>query len=158
MSGDAEIVTLNDLEQTLRSLSHGQDALNAVREFSAQLKRTEKRINTFNANRAIVCPPISPEDTRALGYKEEEDDFRVLQGDIVATESAYFLGERVTNWPKYAILNPSCDLVPERREFAALLRIGEIRRHDPEAKSNTEPSPPIQEDRFNVLTGFAHGP
>ena len=51
---------------------------------------------------------------------------------MVTTESAYFLGERVIQSPKYVVLNSSCDLVEKRREYAALLRIREVRRNEPE--------------------------
>ena len=58
----------------------------------------------------------------------------MLQGDVIRTEAAYFLGERVTGRPKYAILNSSCDLVPGRSSYAALLRILELRRDEEKAK------------------------
>ena len=58
----------------------------------------------------------------------------MLQGDVIRTECAYFLGERVTGRPKYAILNSSCDLVPGRSSYAALLRILELRRDEEKAK------------------------
>jgi hypothetical protein len=50
------------------------------------------------------------------------------------TETAYSLGERVTGLPKYVTLNSFCDLVSSRRQFAALLRIAELRRTHPDAK------------------------
>jgi len=51
---------------------------------------------------------------------------------VVSTESAYFLGERIINSPKYVLLSCSCDLVPDRRQYAALLRIKEIREGEPD--------------------------
>jgi len=79
-----------------------------------------------------VRSPISSETTKLLGFTEPDDDFTLLQGDIVSTESAYFLGERVVNSPKYVLLSCSCDLVPGRRDYAALLRIKEIREGEPD--------------------------
>ena len=74
-------------------------ALDAIQEFSEQLKSTTERLKVFNADRAIVRLPILPDETRALGFDQPEDDFRFLQGDVVVTESAYFLGERIIGLP-----------------------------------------------------------
>ena len=98
-----------------------------MKHFSAGLKTTRERLKVFNASGAVVRSPISPETTKSLGFTEPDDDFTFLQGDVVSTESAYFLGERVVNSPKYVLLSCSCDLVPGRRDYAALLRIKEIR-------------------------------
>jgi hypothetical protein len=125
--GAPSIVSLKELEQMLSSLSHSEDALNAVKNFSAGLKNSAERINVFNAAQAFVRLPISSGETQALGFDGPDDDFRLLQGDIVSTESGYCLGERITNSPKYIVLSSSCDLVPGRRNHAALLRIREIR-------------------------------
>lgn len=130
---DNEIRTLNELEEKLRFLSHNEDALNAVKAFSAGLQGTRERLRVFNASGAIVRSPISSEATRSLGFTEPDDDFTFLQGDVVSTESAYFLGERVVNSPKYVLLSCSCDLVPGRRDYAALLRIKEIREGESDA-------------------------
>src|ERR1017187_9593801 len=59
---------------------------------------------------------------------------RCCKGTRIRTEAAYFLGERVTGRPKYAIHNSSCDLVPGRSSYAALLRILELHRHEEKAK------------------------
>jgi hypothetical protein len=109
--------------------------LDAIKEFSSQLKDSRERLGIFNADRALVRRAISAEETKASGFNKEDDHFRVLQGDIVSTESAYFLGERITNGPKYIVLTSSCDLVPDRRQYAALLRVREVRRDDPDAKA-----------------------
>jgi hypothetical protein len=132
---EPSIRTLKELENKIGSLSHSEAALDAIKHFSAGLRDSSERIGLFNADGALVRSPISSDETRVLGFDRPDDDFRVLQGDIVGTESAYFLGERVTNSPKYAVLSSSCDLVPNRRGYAALLRVREIRRHDPEAKA-----------------------
>ncbi len=47
----------------------------------------------------------------------------MLQGDIVSTEAAYLMGERIGGSPMFAVLNSTCDLVPGRREYASLLRV-----------------------------------
>lgn len=135
MTEEPSIRTLKELEKQIGSLSHSEAALDAIKQFSDGLRDSTERIGIFNADGAIVRSPISSDETRVLGFDRPDDDFRLLQGDIVGTESAYFLGERVTNSPKYAVLSSSCDLVPNRRSYAALLRIREIRRQDPEARA-----------------------
>ena len=47
----------------------------------------------------------------------------MLQGDVVSTEAAYLMGERIVGTPMFAVLNSTCDLVPGRREYASLLRV-----------------------------------
>jgi hypothetical protein len=126
------------------------------------MKDSRERLSVFNASGAIVRSPILSEETKALGFNQPDDDFTFLQGDVISTESAYFLGERVTNSPKYVVLSSSCDLVPGRRKYAALLRIKEIREGEPNvsAKLNlllkflrTESMylPALPSDRVDVL-------
>ncbi len=125
---------LDVLERQLRSLSHSEEAIQAVESFSKRLGTTRARLGLFNTTDALVRRAIEPEEAAALGFNSPEDRFVLLQGDIVTTNSAYFLGERVTGEPLYAVLNASCDLVPNRKAFAALLRISRIKRHDQSAK------------------------
>jgi hypothetical protein len=125
---------LIQLERELRSLSHSEDGIRAVQKFSDALNGTNERLALFNASNALVRRPIDPVDTATLGFDTEEDKFSLLQGDIVTTEAAYFLGERIIGSPKYAVLNSSCDLVPNRNKFSVLLRISEIKRSEPSAK------------------------
>jgi hypothetical protein len=127
--------TLGELEEKLSTLSHSEAALDAVKQFAVGFKNTRERLAIFNADNAIVRAPICSEETRALGFDRPDDEFRLLQGDIVSTEAAYFLGERVTHSPKFVALGSSCDLVPGRRKYAALLRVMEIRDGDADAKA-----------------------
>lgn len=125
---------LPDLERELSELSHTEDALGKIQQFSEQLRHTADRIRVFNADKAFVRSPISRDETSALGFDRPEDAFTLLQGDVVSTESAYLLGERVTGSPKYLALNSSCDLVPARRQYASLLRIAEIHKDDVDSR------------------------
>ncbi len=125
---------LIQLERELRSLSHTEDGIKAVQKFSDVLNGTKERLAVFNSMNALVRRPIDPVDTAALGFDGADDQFSLLQGDVIATEAAYFLGERITGGPKYAVLNSSCDLVPNRNRFAALLRISEIKASETSAK------------------------
>ena len=120
------------LEQKLK-MSHSDAALGEIKAFSEGLKTSTQRLTIFNADRAIVQPPICPQIAKTLGFNQPDESFTLLQGDIVTTESAFFLGERVTGSPKYVVLNSSCDLMPERREYAALLRITQISKSEEDA-------------------------
>lgn len=125
---------LADLEQKLRSLSHNEEAIQEVQRFSSLLAGTKERLAIWNVNNAILRRPIESGEVAALGFNTPDDAFTMLQGDVIRTEAAYFLGERVTGRPKYAILNSSCDLVPGRSSYGALLRIVELRRDEEKAK------------------------
>jgi hypothetical protein len=127
--------SLKDLEKELAELSHSEAAIGAIQAFSLGLTNTKERIAVFNAERALVRRPILPEEAKMLGFDQPDDDFVLLQGDLVSTDSAFHLGTRVTGGPKYAVLGSSCDLVPERRRFAALLRVVGIRKSEPDAGS-----------------------
>jgi hypothetical protein len=124
------VSTLKDLEKKLDTLSHSEAAIAEVEAFSRALSNTRERLGVFNADGAIVRAPILFDEARSLGFDNDDDAFTVLQADIVSTEAAFYLGERVTQNPKYMILNSSCDLVPNRRQCAALLRITSIRQSD----------------------------
>lgn len=124
---------LADLEQTLSPLSHSEEALRAISDFCAPLN-TAERLKIWNSDNALIRRPIMPEEVVEQGFCGLEDRFIMLQGDIVRTDSAYHLGNRITGFPKYAILNSSCDLVPDRSSSSLLLRIADIKRSDPDAK------------------------
>ncbi len=126
---------LQELEQRLSELSHDASAIYEIQAFCNSLKGTLARLQIWNAANAIVRPPIEPALVHELGFNSQNDDFSLLQGDLVRTESAYFLGERITAQPKYAVLNSSCDLVRGRAAYASLVRILEVRSTHPSAKS-----------------------
>ena len=91
------IRTLGELEKSLSSLSHSDSAISVIRQFAAEMKDSRERLDVLNASGALVRSPILSEETKALGFTEPSDDFTFLQGDVISTESAYFLGERVIN-------------------------------------------------------------
>jgi hypothetical protein len=122
--------TLKELGERLVELSQTEAQTEAIKTFSEGLAKTAHRIAVFNAPGALVRRPIRPEETQALSFDGPDDNFVLLQGDVVSTESAFYLGERLTGRPKYVVLNSSCDLVPDRRECSALLRVKEIRRSE----------------------------
>jgi hypothetical protein len=126
--------SLGELEKRLQLVSHSEEAIQAVQDFSNALAGTKQRLELWNAINAIVRKPIEYNETAALGFNTPDDLFHVLQGDIVQTEAAYFYGERIAGMPKYAVLNSSCDVVPNRASHASLLRILPIRKDEERAK------------------------
>jgi hypothetical protein len=125
---------LPDLETALRDLSHSSKALEVIRKFSASLKNTKERQKIFNFTGAIVRAPIFYEPIiNKTVQPYPETSFELLQGDIVQTNSGYFLGERVENC-KFIIATSTCDLMPQRREFTSLLRIVPLRKTDKNIK------------------------
>ena len=125
---------LIELEALIAGLSHSSEAIDAVKAFSTSLKTSDLRVHVFGQQEgALVRSPIFLSDAVTLGFTEEQDEFTLLQGDIVRTESAFELGERITGNPKYVAINSSCDLVPNRRKFASLLKVNEVRKGDNDA-------------------------
>jgi hypothetical protein len=124
---------LADLELLLRDLSHDDRALQLVKNFAEGLGKTKRRQQIFNAPGALVRSPLDFDNAVASGdIDATEDRFTLLQGDIVSTDAAYLLGERLTGM-KFVVASATCDLVPGRREYAALLRIQPIAIDNPQA-------------------------
>jgi len=124
---------LEILEQKLSTLSHSEEAIGVIEQFCSEIKGTQARINLLNQANAIIRSPIEFHESQSLGFNQAEDAFTVLQGDVIRTESAFRLGERVTGKVAYVVLNSSCDLVLGRKQTALLLPISEILRGDPAA-------------------------
>jgi hypothetical protein len=153
---------LAELEACLSTLSHDDQALKILQNFAQKLGKTSKRQGLFNSKDAIIREPIIFQDVLNRGLIDaDEDPFILLQGDIISTNAAYFLGERITGM-KFAIATSTCDLVPGRREYAALLRVQPIKMDDPHAKqllgellkfNSTQRMylPPLPGDSSNVI-------
>lgn len=117
-------MSLEELEQELSRLSHGDEALQRVRSFAERLPRSA-RVEAF---RNLVMPPLSHRAALERGIVgEDEDPFVLLQGDIVRTEAAYHQGERQIG-QVLLVANATCDLVPGRRQFAVLLPLFPLHR------------------------------
>jgi hypothetical protein len=127
--------SLLGLEEQLRTLSHSDEAMRLVQEFAASLGKTKARQNVFNALGDLVCQPISYREVLSKGLIDlQEDAFSLLQGDVVSTDAAFFLGERLVGL-KYVVVNATCDLVPGRRDYVGLLRISPIELNNPNASA-----------------------
>lgn len=125
---------LADLEAQLQTLSHDDQALKIIQVFATNLGKTKHRQAVFNAKGALVCEPIIYQEVLDRGLiSASEDPFTLLQGDIVSTDAAYFLGERITG-TKFAVATSTCDLIPNRRQYSALLRLQPIEVDDPNVK------------------------
>jgi hypothetical protein len=153
---------LAELESHLRTLSHDDNAVKIIQSFVLKLGKTKQRQNVFNSKGAIIREPIVYQEVLNRGLiTPDEDPFILLQGDIISTESAYFLGERLTR-AKFAIATSTCDLIPNRRQYAALLRVQPITNDDPNIKqllgellkfTSTQRMylPPLRDDPLNVI-------
>jgi hypothetical protein len=127
--------SLAALEERLSSLSHEIEALDLIQAFAQSLGKTKARQQIFNTAGALVRAPILYQDVLQRQMISPEDDvFSLLQGDIVSTEAAYFLGERVVG-TRFAIATSTCDLVPNRRDYAALFRLQPLRYDAPNTPS-----------------------
>jgi len=84
--------SLGGLERQLRSISRSEEAIQAVQAFSSGLAGTKGRLEVWNAVNAIVRKPIVYGETSALGFDIPDDQFSVLQGEIVQTEAVFLWG------------------------------------------------------------------
>lgn len=125
---------LGELELHLQTLSHDDQALKLIQDFATKLGKTKQRQAVFNTEGALVRSPIIYQDVLERGLIDpNEDPFTLLQGDIISTDAAYFLGERITG-AKFVVASSTCDLIANRRQYAALLRLQPISKDDPKAK------------------------
>ena len=116
------------LERRLAALSHNDEAALIIESaVTERFKKTAQRQIAFAQPSTICVEPISYSDAVASGaINADEDQFTMLQGDIVSTEAAYLMGERIVGSQMFAVLNSTCDLVPGRREYASLLRVAPV--------------------------------
>lgn len=111
---------IDQLEQRLAPLSHGDDALVVLQEFLKRLGSWRER-QTF-LNTRLLCAPIRYEGVKSR-LSVDPGPFSVLQGDIVRTDAAFSLGERPEG-ASYAIATSTCDLMPAYgRETVLLLPV-----------------------------------
>jgi hypothetical protein len=128
-----QLDNLAELEFALKDLSHDDRAVQLIRSFAENLGKTKYRQQVFNTTGALVRSPLEYDAALAQGIIDvNEDHFQLLQGDVIVTESGYLLGERL-NSMKFVVASTTCDLVPGRRQYAALLRIQPITIDDPQA-------------------------
>ncbi|GGL77370.1 hypothetical protein GCM10010840_14150 [Deinococcus aerolatus] len=124
------------LSDELREESHSTKAIDILKSFAEQQKNTAGVDKILGQFENILQPPVEFEVMLANRLCLESDEFDFLQGDIIRTESAYYIGERVVNSPTFIIGTSACDLVKDRRECITLFRVEPILapRNDDEEK------------------------
>ena len=97
------------MESRLAVLSHTDEAARVIESAVAQrFRKTAQRQVAFAQPNTICVVPISFADAVTSGaIGADEDEFTMLQGDIVSTEAAYLMGERIVGKPMIAVLNPT---------------------------------------------------
>ena len=124
MAPDAPQDALRQLEHDLSGLSHSEEDVQLVQAFVAGLGKTKAKQQFFLPEGVLVQQPVQYEEALEAGRAlPEEDPFTVLQGDLIQTEAAYFMGKQVGGLPRFIVANSTCDLVEGRRTYAALLRV-----------------------------------
>jgi hypothetical protein len=74
--------SLVELEQQLSSISHSEEAMQAVQAFSDGLSGTKMRLDVWNAVNAIVLKPIEYKETFALGF-DTADVITGMRGPVI---------------------------------------------------------------------------
>jgi hypothetical protein len=65
--------SFGEIERQLQSISHSEEAIQAVQAFSNGLAGTKRRLEVWNAVNAIVRKPIDYGETSALGFDTPDD-------------------------------------------------------------------------------------
>ncbi|MBZ9750741.1 hypothetical protein K7W42_07690 [Deinococcus sp. HMF7604] len=121
--------TLEDLLRDLHPLAHSREAVEKLQAFASAHRKTASVQEVMIAEGALIKPPIMHDHCCATGVCKLEEPFVVLQGDIVHTEAAYFMGVRFDgSGALYAVGTSTCDLVPGRREYAVIYPITPVRK------------------------------
>jgi hypothetical protein len=119
--------SLSALEAELAPMTHNPAIIARVRQFAAEIgKKTSQRQAVLNLQGVLMQAPIHHTEALERGYSPDSDPFTVLQGDLISTQSAFLMGQRLSGERRFMVLTPTCDLVPERREFASLLEVKPI--------------------------------
>ncbi len=115
-----------NLCEKLEDHSHPTKGIEILKNFAKE-QGTSKNISAvIGVFENIFSYPIEFEQALARGIVTEKDEFKYLQGDIISSNAAYYLGSRVDNSPLFAIATPTCDLSEGRRECIILYSVKEI--------------------------------
>lgn len=122
--------TLDDLCKQLVDVSHATDAMKFLSDFAAQYRNTAARQNIMIAEGGLLKDPILHGNCCDAGICQLNEPFILLQGDVVHTESAYFMGSRIEgDHALFAIATSTCDLTEGRRKHAVLLPLIPIQKN-----------------------------
>lgn len=109
----------DELVRLLAGHGHGTDGVAAIQAFLGEKALTD-RLDWLAEN--LLTPALAHADAQAR-VDAPVEPFRVLQGDLIRSSSAYKLGVRIDGDPTYVIATSSCDLVEGRRSTALLLPV-----------------------------------
>lgn len=109
----------NELVRLLAGHGHGTDGVAAIQAFLGEKLLTD-RLDWLAEH--LLPPALAHADAQAR-VDAPVEPFRVLQGDLIRSSSAYKLGVRIDGDPTYVIATSSCDLVEGRRSTALLLPV-----------------------------------
>jgi hypothetical protein len=156
LTDEEYLLFFDDLESQLSTISHTDVAAKAIETaVTSRFKKTSQRQIAFATPGVITVEPVGYDGVVAAGkIPPSEDRFFVLQGDIVETEAAYFMGDRVTGRPLFTVLNSTCDLVPGRRDYASLLRVIPVSGTPDQLKSTLHQLLSFRSRRDLYLPGF----
>ncbi|WP_412027246.1 hypothetical protein [Deinococcus yunweiensis] len=113
--------------EELKSQSHSKEAMDVLKKFAQTEGKSDKISKVIGDFFNMLQEPVEYEEVLAAGVCTTEDEFKFLQGDIVRTDSAYYLRKRVKDTPAYVVASSTCDLTEGRRECATLYPIIPIR-------------------------------
>ena len=105
---EALLENLRQLERDLAPMTHNPAILERIKAFTDSLgTKTRQRQPVLNSSDVLLQAPITFTDALERGHDSQADAFAVLQGDVITTQSAYLMGERLTGERRFVILTPS---------------------------------------------------
>lgn len=115
----------HELAESIQREAHGDAGLAAIREYLGNMELTDRM--GFLADNLVTRPIYHAAAVLRVGSDVEQ--FNVLQGDVVRSSAAFFLGNRAPE-QTYVVATSSCDLPPGREATALLLPVRANRRQD----------------------------
>ncbi|WP_291432250.1 hypothetical protein, partial [Deinococcus sp.] len=111
----------------LKNHSHPTKGIETLKKFAEEQATSKKIAEVTGVFENIFSYPIEFQQLLSRGIVAEIDKFSFLQGDIISSNSAYYLGIRVDNSPVFAIGTSTCDLSEGRRDCVIIYSVKEIR-------------------------------
>ncbi|GAA0510165.1 hypothetical protein [Deinococcus depolymerans] len=111
----------------LKNHSHPTKGIETLKKFAEEQATSKKISEVTGVFGNIFSYPIEFQQLLSRGIVTERDKFSFLQGDIISSNSAYYIGVRVDNSPVFAIGTSTCDLSEGRRDCVILYPVKEIR-------------------------------
>lgn len=143
--------------EKLKDHSHPTRGIEILKDF-AEEQVTSKNISAvIGVFENIFSYPIEFQQALARGIVTDKDDFKFLQGDIISSNAAYYLGFRVDNSPLFAVATSTCDLSEGRRDCILLYPIKEIRApFSPEDKQLVNNGIKFKSTQYIIIPKLPH--